>query len=88
MLECYNLETCTFFTPIREMGFALHEIYEVSGLAMGDILNEEYVSSVEELHVIEGSAPGVRENSGQNEGHSRDCSSNDLSLNPVQSVWD
>jgi len=37
MLERYNPETCTFFTPVGEMGFALHEMYEVSGLAMGDI---------------------------------------------------
>ena len=37
MLERYNLETCTFFTPVREMGFALHEMYEVSELAMEDI---------------------------------------------------
>ena len=37
MLERYNLETCTFFTPVGEMRFALHEIYEVSGLVMGDI---------------------------------------------------
>jgi len=35
--------TCTFFTLVREMGFALHEIYEVFELAMGDISYEEYV---------------------------------------------
>ena len=29
MLELYNLDTCTFFTPSRELGFALHEMYEV-----------------------------------------------------------
>jgi len=40
MLEHYNSETCTFFTPIGEMGFTLHEMYEVSGLAMGDISYE------------------------------------------------
>ena len=26
ILEWYNSETCTFFTPIREMGLALHEM--------------------------------------------------------------
>jgi len=36
ILERYNLETCTLFTPIREMGFALHEMYETSGLVIGD----------------------------------------------------
>jgi len=40
MLERYNTETCTFFIPIREMGFALHEMYEVSVLVMGDIPHE------------------------------------------------
>ena len=34
------------------MGFALHEIYEVSGLVMGDIPYEEYISSTEELHLL------------------------------------
>jgi len=58
MLEQYNPEMCTFFTPVGEMGFALHEMYEVSGLAMGDIPYEEYVSSAEELHMEE-SAPLV-----------------------------
>jgi len=31
ILKWYNPETCTFFTPIGEMGLALHEMYEVSG---------------------------------------------------------
>jgi len=56
MLEYYNPETCTFFTPIWEMGFALHEMYEVSGLAIGDIPYKEYVPSAEELHLMEESA--------------------------------
>ena len=49
MLERYNSEMCTFFTP-REMGFVLHEMY---GLAIGDLPYEEYVPSVEELLVME-----------------------------------
>ena len=48
-----------FFTMIGEMGFALHEMYEVSGLAIGDILYEKYVPSAEELHLMEKSAPLV-----------------------------
>jgi len=36
VLEWYNLETCTFFTLIEEMGLALYEMYEVSGLVIGD----------------------------------------------------
>ena len=31
ILKWYNPETCTFYTPIGEMGLALHEMYEVSG---------------------------------------------------------
>jgi len=32
-----------FFTPIGEIGFAFHEMYKVSGLAIEDIPYEEYV---------------------------------------------
>ena len=32
ILEHYNPLTGTFFTPVGEMGLALHELYEVSGL--------------------------------------------------------
>jgi len=56
MLEHYNPETCTFFTPVREIEFALHEMYEVYGLAMGDIPYEKYVPLAEELHLMEESA--------------------------------
>ena len=52
ILERYNLETCTFFTPIGEMVLALHEMYEVSGLVIGDVPYEEYVPSIEELHLL------------------------------------
>jgi len=52
MLERYNPETCTFFTPVGEIGLALHEMYEVYGQVMGNILYEEYVPSAEELHLI------------------------------------
>ena len=41
------------------MGFALDEMYEVSELMMGDIPYEEYVSSAEELHMMEENAPLV-----------------------------
>ena len=36
ILERYNPLTGTFFTPVGEMGLALHELHEVSGLATGD----------------------------------------------------
>jgi len=60
MLELYNLDTCTFFTPSGELGFALHEMYEVSGLPMGEMPYEEYISGTEELHVLK-EAPQVCE---------------------------
>ena len=41
-----------FFTPIGEMGLAIHEMYEVLGLVIGDAPYEEYVSSTEELHLL------------------------------------
>ena len=41
------------------MGLALHEMYEVSGLVMGDILYEEHVPLAKELHLMEDSAPMV-----------------------------
>ena len=33
ILERYNSLTGTFFTPVGEMGLALHELHEVSGLS-------------------------------------------------------
>jgi len=35
MHDKYNPESCTFFTLIGEMGFALHEMFKVSRLSMG-----------------------------------------------------
>jgi hypothetical protein len=40
VLERYNSLTGTFFTPVGEMGLALHEMHEVSGLSTGDFLYE------------------------------------------------
>ena len=45
ILERYNPETCTFFTPLGEIGLALHEMYEVSGPMIGDVPYEKYVPS-------------------------------------------
>jgi len=53
VLERYNPETCAFFTPLGEMGLALYEMYEVSGLVIGDAPYEEYVPSTEELYLLE-----------------------------------
>jgi len=61
VLEKYNPNTCTFFTPIGEMRFALNEIFKVSGLSMGDLLYEEYIPITEELHLLKRDAPQVYE---------------------------
>jgi len=57
----YNSNTCIFFTPSRELGFALHEIFEVSGLPMRELPYEEYIPSTEELHLLKKEAPEVYE---------------------------
>ena len=56
VLERYNLETCTFFTLVGEMGLALHEMYEVS---VGDTPYEKYVPTSEELHLLRKEDPQV-----------------------------
>ena len=45
--------------PSREDELTLYEMYEVSGLVMGNIPYEEYVPLAEELHLMEDSAPLV-----------------------------
>ena len=57
MLEKYNPDTYTLFTPIGEMGFSLHEMFEVSGLPMRDLPYEEYISGTEELHLLKKDTP-------------------------------
>ena len=61
ILERYNPAICTFFTPIGEMRLALHEMYEVSRLMIGDVPYKEYVPSTEELHLLKKSDPLVYE---------------------------
>jgi len=43
ILEKYNPDTYTFFTLVREMRFAPHEMFEVLRLSMGDLPYEEYI---------------------------------------------
>ena len=51
--------TGTFFTPVGEMGLALHELYEVSGLVIENAPYEEYVPTSEELHLLKKENPQV-----------------------------
>lgn len=50
VLEMYNLSSGIFFTLVWELGFALHEMFEVSLLSMGELPYEEYVLTFEELN--------------------------------------
>jgi len=50
ILECYSPVTGTFFT-LGKIGFALYELYEVSGLVIRDAPYEEYVPTTDELHL-------------------------------------
>jgi len=42
VLELYCPSTGTFFTLVRELGLALHEMWEISKLPIGYLLYEEY----------------------------------------------
>jgi len=60
-LEHYNRLTGAFFTPVREIRLALHELYEVSRLVIGNAPYEEYVPTTEELHLLKKEDPQVYE---------------------------
>jgi len=61
VLERYNPLTGTFFTPVGEMGLALHELHEVSGLATRNLPYEEYIPTTEELNLMKKGSPEVYE---------------------------
>ena len=41
------------------MGLALHELYKVSGLVIGDVPYEEYIPITKELHLLKKEEPQV-----------------------------
>ena len=43
------------------MGLALHKLYEVLGLVIGDAPYEKYVPTTEELHLLKKEDPQVYE---------------------------
>lgn len=48
IFEKYNSESCTFYTPVGELGMALHEMYVVYGLSWGEVPYEErYLHHIE-----------------------------------------
>lgn len=48
LLKLYNPNINTFFTPLGELGLALHEIFEVLRLPIEKISYKEYVPIGEE----------------------------------------
>lgn len=57
----YNSETNTLFTSARELGFALHEMHNISGLSLSKTPYEEYVSTAEALHIHRKESPAIYE---------------------------
>ena len=61
VLERYNPHSGTFFTPVGEMGLALHELWEVSKLPIGSLPYEEYFPSNQELRQLAKDEPELYE---------------------------
>lgn len=59
MLELYNLETCTFFTPIGKLGMSLEEMYVVSGLPPSEYPSEEYMPYMDDLNELDWTNPDM-----------------------------
>jgi len=61
VLERYNPHSGTFFTPVREMGLSLHDMWEVSKLPMANLLYEEYFPCDQELRQLAREEPDLYE---------------------------
>ena len=59
IFELYCPATGTFFTPIGELGMALHEMWEVSALRLGSLPYEEYFPCEAELTLLEKQDPAL-----------------------------
>ena len=59
IFELYCPATGTFFTPIGELGMALHEMWEVSALPLGSLPYEEYFPCEAELALLEKQEPAL-----------------------------
>jgi len=53
ILDMYCPASSTFFTPVGELGMALHEMWEVSNLSMGSKPCGDYFPCAEELAQLE-----------------------------------
>ena len=61
IFELYCPATGTFFTPVGELGMALHEMWEVSALPLGSLPYEEYFPCEAELALLEKQEPALLE---------------------------
>ena len=61
IFELYCPATGTFFTPVGELGMALHEMWEVSALPLGSLPYEEYFPCEVELAHLEKQEPALFE---------------------------
>src|SRR5436189_2210006 len=57
MLEQYKPETCTFLTPVGEIGISPWEMQQVSGLPAGEFPYEEHVLPSAELELLKVQGP-------------------------------
>ncbi|ONK56835.1 uncharacterized protein A4U43_C10F13590 [Asparagus officinalis] len=57
LLELYNPDANTFLTKHGELGLALHEMYKISGLPMGNMIYQEYFPSNKELQQLKSWTP-------------------------------
>ncbi|ONK56346.1 uncharacterized protein A4U43_C10F7140 [Asparagus officinalis] len=57
LLELYNHDANTFLTKHGELGLALHEMYKISGLPMGNMIYQEYFPSNKELQQLKSRTP-------------------------------
>ena len=62
IFELYCPSIGTFFTPVGELGMALHEMWEVSALPMGSLPYKEYFPCEAELALLEKQKPDLFEN--------------------------
>jgi len=75
ILELYCPASGTFFTPVGELGMALHEMWEISALPFGSLPYEEYFPCEAELALLEKQEPALLETYRELMCHLHICSS-------------
>jgi len=75
IFELYCSASGTFFTPVGELGMALHEMWEISALPFGSLPYEEYFPCEAELALLEKQEPALIETYRELICHLHICSS-------------